>query len=174
LTGVGNCTVTGTGPGTSTATPNQMTASVAINLKNGDIVTCTFENSKMAVVTRTQGFWGTHSPLTNIAWFGGTAFGHTFPGVAAVLGDRSLCGRDLGPADLTGLGKVMGGFWSNIAKKSNGSKRLSLDKARMQLLQQLLAAELNYSAFNSQPSVGSFSAWEAAFCGTNESAILTA
>ena len=39
----------------------------------------------------------------------------------------------------------------------------------MQLLQQLLAAELNASAFGSVPSGGSgtFAAWEAAYCGTN-------
>ena len=36
--------------------------------------------------TRTQGFWSTHTPLANIAWFGGTAFGHTFPGVAGTSG----------------------------------------------------------------------------------------
>lgn len=178
LTGVGNCTVTGTGPGTSTATPNQMTASVAINLKNGDIVTCTFENSKMAVVTRTQGFWGSHSPLANIAWFGGTAYGHTFPGVAATagIGNRTLCGRDIGPADLTGLGKLMGGFHSDIAKKSNGAKRSALDKSRMTLLQQLLAAELNASAFGSYPpgGPGQFAIWEAAFCGSDATAINTA
>jgi len=178
LTGVGNCTVTHdathTGAGGSTATPNQMTGLVNITLQIGDIVTCTFENTKMGGTTRTQGFWSTHSPLANIAWFGGTAFGHTFPGVAVALGDRTLCGRDIGPADLTGLGKVMGGFWSNIAKKSNGSKRTSLDKVRMQLLQQLLAAEMNFSAFGSSPSAGSFASWEAAFCGTNETAIQTA
>jgi hypothetical protein len=44
----------------------------------------------------------------------------------------------------------------------------------MQLLQQLIAAELNASAFNSTPSVGSFTAWEAAFCGPDQKAIKTA
>ena len=43
----------------------------------------------------------------------------------------------------------MGGFWSDISKTSTGKKRSSLDQARMQLLQQLLAAELNASAFGS-------------------------
>jgi hypothetical protein len=70
----------------------------------------------------------------------------------------------------------MGGFWSNIAKKSTGAKRDSLDRARMQLLQQLLAAELNASAFGSVPSGGSamFATWENALCGTNPDAIKTA
>lgn len=44
----------------------------------------------------------------------------------------------------------------------------------MQLLQQLLAAELNASAFGAVPSSGSFAAWEAAYCGTNLNAIKTA
>ena len=41
----------------------------------------------------------------------------------------------------------------------------------MQLLQQLLAAELNASTFGSTPNSGSFATWEAAFCGTNSNAI---
>ncbi len=70
----------------------------------------------------------------------------------------------------------MGGFWSDIAKKSTSGKRSSLDQARMQLLQQLLAAELNASAFGSVPAGGSgqFAVWEAAYCGTNQSAMQNA
>lgn len=46
----------------------------------------------------------------------------------------------------------------------------------MQLLQQLLAAELNASAFGSVPSggLGQFAVWEAAYCGTNQAAIQNA
>jgi hypothetical protein len=44
----------------------------------------------------------------------------------------------------------------------------------MQLLQQLLAAELNASAFGSAPAVGTFAAWESAYCGSSQSAISTA
>jgi len=177
LTGIGgstdpntpyNCVVTGSGG--STGVGDLSTQTTTINLKNGDTVTCTFENTGKGV-TRTQGFWATHSPLANIAWFGGTAFGHTFPGVAAVsgIGDRLLCGR---PIDT--LGKEMGGFWSDIAKLSTGVKRTALDQARMQLLQQLLAAELNASAFGSVPSSGSFATWESKLCGTDTTAIKTA
>jgi hypothetical protein len=70
----------------------------------------------------------------------------------------------------------MGGFWSSISSTSTGAKRSSLDQARMQLLQQLLAAELNASAFGSVPSGGSgmFAQWESALCGTNTNAIKTA
>jgi len=179
LTGIGgsidpnhpyDCVVTGSGGSTGTGDLNTQTAT--INLKIGDTVTCTFENTGEGV-TRTQGFWATHSQLAYIAWFGGTAFGHTFPGVAVTpgIGDTSLCGRSIDTLD-----KLMGGFWSNIAKKSTGAKRDSLDRARMQLLQQLLAAELNASAFGSVPSGGSgmFATWENALCGTNPDAIKTA
>src|SRR5439155_5227359 len=108
-----------------------------------------------------------------IAWFGGTAYGHTFPGVAnpAVIGDATLCGR---PIDT--IGKVEGGFWSDVSKKSTAVKRTALDQARMQLLQQLLSAELNASAFGSAPIGGSgmFATWESAYCGTNTTNIQTA
>ncbi len=179
LTGIGgstdpntpyDCTVTGSGGSTGVGDPNTQTAT--INLKNGDTVTCVFENTGQGV-TRTQGFWATHPQLANIAWFGGTAFGHTFPGVAntAGIGDTTLCGRSIDT-----LGKLMGGFWSDISKKSTGAKRSALDQARMQLLQQLLAAELNASAFGSVPSGGTskFAAWESAYCGTNTNAIKNA
>jgi hypothetical protein len=178
LTGIGgagdptpyNCTVTGSGGSTGVGDLNTQTATV--NLKNGDTVTCVFENTGQGA-TRTQGFWATHSQLANIAWFGGTAYGHTFPGVAGVagIGDVTLCGR---PIDT--LGKLMGAFWSDVSKTSTGVKRSALDQARMQLLQQLLAAELNASAFGSVPSGGSgqFAVWEAAYCGTNQNLIKNA
>jgi hypothetical protein len=178
LTGIGgstdpntpyNCVVTGSGGSTGVGDLNTQTAS--ITLKNGDTVTCTFENTGNGA-TRTQGFWATHSQLANIAWFGGTAFGHTFPGVVNVglIGDTQICGR---PLDT--LGKVEGGFWSDVSKTSTSAKRSVLDQARMQLLQQLLAAELNASAFGSVPSGATpFADMESALCGTNTNVIKNA
>ena len=179
LTGIGgssdpntpyNCTVIGSGGSSGVGDLNTQMAT--INLKIGDTVVCIFENTGQGA-TRTQGFWATHTPLANIAWFGGTAFGHTFPGVASVtgIGDTLICGR---PIDT--LAKLMGGFWSSISKTSTGAKRSALDQARMQLLQQLLAAELNASAFGSVPAGGSgmFAQWESTLCGTNITAIKTA
>ncbi|HEY3311314.1 MAG TPA: hypothetical protein VGK00_06700 [Anaerolineales bacterium] len=174
LTGIGGstdpntpyaCTVTGSGGSSGLGDLNTQTAT--INLKNGDTVTCVFENTGQGV-TRTQGFWATHPQLAQIAWFGGTAFGHEFPGVASVIGDRLICGTDI-----DGLDDLMGGFWSDVSKKSTGAKRISLDQARMQLLQQLLAAELNASAFGSVPAggTGMFATWESALCGTYTTAI---
>jgi uncharacterized protein DUF5979/prealbumin domain-containing protein len=184
LTGIGgstdintpyNCVVTGSGG--STGVGDLTTQTATINLKNGDTVTCTFENTGNGA-TRTQGFWATHPELAQIAWFGGTAYGHTFPGVAAVtgIGDRSICGRALEGPGVKDISKLMGGFWSDISKTSTGAKRSALDQARMQLLQQLLAAELNASAFGSIPSGGSgmFAQWETALCGTNQNNLNTA
>ena len=44
----------------------------------------------------------------------------------------------------------------------------------MQLVQQLLAAELNASAFGSAPALVPFSAWETAFCSGNANTVKTA
>jgi hypothetical protein len=182
LTGIGgstdpntpyNCVVTGTGGSSGFGDLATMTAD--ITLKNGDTVTCSFDNTGQGV-TRTQGFWATHTKLAEPAWFGGTSYtypSHTFPGVATTpgIGDRLMCGRDIDT-----LGKLMGGFWGDIAKKSNSGKRTSLDQTRMQLLQQLLAAELNASAFGAVPSggTGMFAQWESALCGTSTTAIKNA
>jgi hypothetical protein len=83
--------------------------------------------------------------------------------------ERTLCGSPLT------VNQVMGGFWANIAKTSTGVKRSALDQARMQLLQQLLAAILNNQLFGSSPS-GSISIDQAktAFCGTDITAIRNA
>ena len=178
LTGIGgstdpntpyNCTITGSGGSTGVGDLNTQTAT--ISLKNGDTVTCVFENTGQGV-TRTQGFWATHSPLANIAWFGGTAFGHTFGGVP----DNVICPPVLAYAGrkIETLGQLMGGFWSGVSTTSTGAKRSALDQLRMQLLQQLLAAELNSVAFGSVPSNGSIAAWEAAYCGTNQNDIKNA
>ena len=162
LTGIGgstdvntpyDCVVTGSGGSTGAGNLNTQTAT--ISLKNGDTVTCTFENTGNGA-TRTQGFWATHPELAQIAWFGGSAFGHTFPGVASVASAtvplRAGARRTVGSNDIS---KLMGGFWSDIAKTAGASKGdQRLDQSRMQLLQQLLAAELNASAFGSAPSGG--------------------
>ena len=193
LTGIGgssdplapyDCVVTGGGGSTgggiapSGQTPLD-TRTVSIAIKNGDTVTCTFENTGNGA-TRTQGFWATHPQLAAIAWNGGGGFGHTFPGVAGTpgIGDATVCGDALtinaAVNALAGNSSLMGGFWSDISKTTNGKKRSALNQAKMQLLQQLLAAELNGSAFGSVPGSGSFTAWETALCGSDLNAIKTA
>jgi hypothetical protein len=142
------------------------TSTVNTTLINGGTVTCTFINQQQfGQTTRTQGFWATHLSITQVAWVGGTFAGNTFSGAP----DQLLCGKVLD------IPKVMGGFWSNIANKAGkGGKRSDIDKARMQLLQQLLAAELNFSAFGSVPPTMSTAAAEAAFCGNDIDAIKAA
>jgi hypothetical protein len=140
------------------------TASVTLAL--GQTGRCVFiNNQQVSQTTRTQGFWSTHSNIAYYAWFGGTFMGNDFgTGVAGTsLGDRLICGRDISTVQI-----LMGGFWSNIAKTSTGGKRTALDQARMRLLQQLLAAELNYATFGSTPT-GAFTIQQAedAYCGTN-------
>lgn len=184
LTGIGgstdtntpyNCVVTGTGGSSGLGDLNTQTATVS--LKNGDTVTCTFENTGSGV-TRTQGFWATHPNLALIAWQGGSQFGHTFPGVSLTPGimDMTLCGKAVKPGllNVPGSSDLMGAFWSGISKTSTNKSRSALDQARMQLLQQMIAAQLNASAFGSVPGSGSFAAWEAAYCGSNAAAISAA
>ena len=85
------------------------------------------------------------------------------------VSDKTLCARTLSTTPI-----VLGGFWSNIAKTTTNQKRSSLDQARMQLLQQLLAAILNNAAFGSTPSLMSIADAKAAYCGTDETAIKNA
>ncbi|MEM4449928.1 MAG: hypothetical protein QXQ33_03790 [Nitrososphaerota archaeon] len=80
--------------------------------------------------TRTQGFWATHPDFTKYIWEN------------YVPNDikSDVCGKEIGDD----LGKLLGGFWSDISRLSDGKTRRSLlGQARMQLVQQLLAAILN-------------------------------
>ncbi len=135
--------------GTSTVSVDQSTGIATISvLAAGDTVTITYDNTA-ALTTRTQGFWATHMLLSDAVWFGGTVGGHTYPGLSA--SDQTI-----GSHLISDQGKLMGAFWSNIAQTSTGkgkdAKRTQLDQARMQLLQQLVAAILNNAAFGSSPS----------------------
>jgi hypothetical protein len=137
----------------------------------GDQVVCMYNNSN-AQATRTQGFWATHTNLANNVWNGGT---HLPVGSTAVVGsgDEFLCGV-LITANPTPVENVlMGGFWSNIAQMSGkGGKRSAIDQARMQMVQQYLAALLNNHMFGSGiPKM--FKDARDAYCGSSASAIQT-
>jgi len=117
--------------------------------------------------TRTQGFWSTHFDVAKDTWLA----------IPPPYNDRKV----LGTRDMTNhpgvLKEVMGGFWSNIAKKSTGkgkiAQRSSLDQARMTLVQQYLAAVLNVQAFGT-PDGGIVAAGKAAFEGTDRNAMIEA
>jgi hypothetical protein len=136
----------------------------------GDQVVCMYNNSN-AQATRTQGFWATHTNLANNVWNGT----HLPVGSTAVVGsgDEFLCGV-LITANPTPVENVlMGGFWSNISQMSGkGGKRSAIDQARMQVVQQYLAALLNNHMFGSGiPKM--FKDARDAYCGSSASAIQT-
>jgi prealbumin domain-containing protein len=132
----------------------------------GSIVECTFDNAVVSGVTRTQGFWATHTALSNLIW------DTLVPTV-----DKQLCTATiLTNADPStelsapGTNQLMGGFWSNIAKTSTKTSRTDLDQARMQALQQYLAAAINVAQFHSNTEAF-LAAARTIYCGTDVSAI---
>jgi hypothetical protein len=54
---------------------------------------------------------------------------------------------------ITTVGQLFGAFFSNIAKTTGGTQRTAIDKARMQLLQQLVAAKLNCATFGCSATI---------------------
>jgi hypothetical protein len=81
---------------------------------------------KVLGATRTQGFWSTHLEFTTYIF-------HTY------LGDHI----DLGWKYVDSMEKLMGIFWANNAKNSNGTKRSALCQAKETASNQALAAILN-------------------------------
>jgi uncharacterized repeat protein (TIGR01451 family) len=61
---------------------------------------------------------------------------------------------------------MLGGFWANIAKTTDGTKRDKLDQAKMQMVQQLLAAMLNEQAFGTS-SEGLIEEAKSELCGSD-------
>jgi hypothetical protein len=98
---------------------------------------------KVIGTTRTIGFWQTHTNFTTDVFEDYvTPTGKNFVGqnIAVALGTHK--------GILTNMGQVFGGFYAPIAKTTTGTKRTPVDQARIQMLQQLLAAKLNCAAFS--------------------------
>jgi len=94
----------------------------------GETKTCTITNNDIPSPTRTQGFWQTHTNYASTTFVGGGSL-------------------QIGNHTINTPPKLFSGFYSSIPKTSTGAKRTALDQARMQMLQQWLAAKLNCAAF---------------------------
>jgi hypothetical protein len=133
---------------------------VTVNLVANADVTCTFVNVKISP-TRTLGFWQTHTTYTSGVF------------TSAPISSSMPIGTALHKGFITTVQQLFGAFFSNIAKTTLGTKRVDIDKARMQLLQQLVAAKLNCANFGCAASVQTMiTAADAAYAGNSASAIL--
>jgi|GEM_PF-6040829 len=93
--------------------------------------------------TRTIGFWQTHTEFTSMVFNLPTM--QKFVGVNAVPVAGSHKGT-ITNVESPGASQLFGAFYANIPKKTNNTNRSSVDKKRIQLLQQLMAAKLNCAA----------------------------
>lgn len=97
------------------------------------------------VVTRTQGFWKTHTQFTS------NVFTNQLGGSMTV----GAGGHIKTITNLTGNGNsiLFGAYYSSISKKTNNQNRTALDKARMRLLRHLVTAKINCAAFTCLPAI---------------------
>ena len=96
-------------------------------------------------VTRTPGYWQTHTTFTSNmfqTYFGGTM----------TVGNASHL-RTITNQSSNAKSILFGSWYSSIPKKTNGSNRAALDKARMGLLQQLVSTKLNCAIFLCPPDI---------------------
>ncbi len=122
----------------------------------GETKVCTITNNDTPHATRTQGFWQTHTTYTT--------------GVFTSLGGSLTIGNHI----INSPEKLFSGFYADISKTSTGAKRTQLDQARMQMLQQWLAAKLNCKAFGcSLATQNMLTAAAAAWAGTDRNLILS-
>lgn len=122
----------------------------------GETKTCTITNDDIPMPTRTQGFWATHTDFTESV-FGASAW------------NISTTSKSI-----NSFSRLFAAFYASIPKKSTGAKRSALDQARMQMLQQWVAAKLNCQAFGCSIATKTLIANAAtAWAGTNTSSILS-
>jgi hypothetical protein len=96
--------------------------------------------SYLQKTTRTLGFWQTHTTFTS------NIFQSKFSG-SMTVGSGSHA-RTITNVQTSSASRLFGAFYSSIPKKTNNTNRISVDNARMQLLQQLVTAKLNCAAFS--------------------------
>ena len=129
---------------------------------------------KVIGTTRTLGFWQTHTDFTT--W----VFGHTTLNGSMLIGSGPDCpsntscvGTSKGVLKI--MSQVFGGFYAPMAKTSTGVKRNQIDQARINMLQQLLAAKLNCAAFGCSTATQTLinNADAAYAAGTNKNLILS-
>jgi hypothetical protein len=129
-------------------------------LAMGETKTCTVTNDDIAqtvLVTRTLGFWQTHTSFTTKVF-------------TDLLGSSMPIGTAPHKGVITTTGQLFGGFYASIPKTTSGTARTALDKARIQLLQQLIAAKLNCAAFGcSGATTALIASADAAYAGTSTS-----
>ena len=122
----------------------------------GETKTCTITNNDIPHATRTLGFWQTHTQYTT-TWF-----------------NSGLNPLTIGTHTIDSNSKLFAGFYASISKKSTGAKRTQLDQARMQMLQQWLAAKLNCEAFGCSGTTQTLLTNAAtAFAGSDRNLILS-
>ncbi len=130
-----------------------------------DLVVEVLRISYSRAITRTIGFWKTHTAFTSSIFsnkLGGTMNVGTSTHVRVVTNIQS-----------PGNSRLFGAFYSSISKKTNNTNRTALDKARMQLLQQLVGARLNCAAFGCAATTQTLLAQaDAAYAGNSAAAIL--
>jgi hypothetical protein len=165
-------------------TDNEGLPIVTFTARYGDDIICSFFDNQQGGATRTQGFWQTHTELTNAIWNGtplppGTSGITPVPVVGSP--DEYLClpptiippfpGSPILATPASGQNQVMGGFWASIPRKTTGQKRVGLDQARMQMLQQYFAAVLNVHAFGTPIGTTTLANARAVYCADDISAI---
>lgn len=134
------------------------------------------QSVQVCSATRTQGFWSTHTVLTNYVWTT-LVTDPNLKNVSTWAGSSTTCTKTgaIDATTTTGSNEVMGAFFADIAKTTakTNYNRSATDQARMQLLQQMMAAILNtYGLGNSAGSL--ITDGLTAYCGTSASAMLAA
>ena len=125
----------------------------SVTLLEGETAICEITNDDQAssgvTLARTQGFWSTHKEILIDHWNNDVVRTVSF-GSHDLTNDLPNPTTNDGADDIP---EVLGGFWSKIPRESDNDKRLPvIDQARMQLLQQLLAAILNEATFGTDYS----------------------
>jgi hypothetical protein len=129
-----------------------------------DLVVEVTNVSYFTLPTRTIGFWQTHTSFTS------NVFANQLGGTMDVGAGGHI--RTITNLPGNGQSRLFGAYYASQTRKTTGQSRTALDRARMQLLQQLVTAKINCAAFGCASSIQSLiSGADAAYASGPASAI---
>ncbi len=114
------------------------------------------------LVTRTPGFWQGHTSFTEFVF-------------NTQLGGSMQIGNAPHKGVITTYGQLFGAFYAGVSTQTDGTNRSALGRARMQLLEQLVAAKLNCATFGcSSGASNEIAVADTAYAGNSASDIFNA
>ena len=151
------------------ATTGDAGGSIRVDLAPDDEVTCTFINES-EFPTRTQGFWKTHTAITEALFENPPA--QESADAVGFTNSTIIIGNTTSGVVIDDIREVFGLYWGSNSKTSTGDPRNADEQVFIVMIHQLLTAKLNCGQFGcGETAIDLISQCDDAFASGNVTAI---